>query len=380
MLPISKFTRNRRLSKFFVFLSLGLTIAHLIAYLWLYNSPIAQAKAREITAPEAKAPNKTEPSEALKLPPKKKPVEVSVGLHISNLADINQASETFTVAGYLLYNWNDPRLAYNPKTAGTTSKAIKLDDIWHPNLEMVNFKTSEASDTTVDIAPDGTVTAQERFSKTLSSGLELDRFPFDRQKLLVVIESLKSPESSVHLTNNPEKISIGTDSFVTLSEWTVQQLDGKNGKSYFPPEKQHYSRVSVEINIQRNSGFYISKVMMPLLLITIASWSVFWINPQEFSTQIGIAFTNLLTIVALLLVINDSLPKVGYLTFMDGFTMLCFTAILVAILELVVAHRWETNNKHYRAEKIHHVARWLVPSIFVLGNLLLFIFMIGIKA
>ncbi len=378
MLPISKFTRNRRLSQFLVLLGLGLTIAHLIAHLWLY-SPIAQAKAPEAKAPEAKAQAKIEPSEVLKLPPQKQPVEVSIGLHISNLADINQASETFAVAGYLLYNWNDPRLAYNPKTAGTTSKASKLDDIWHPNLEMVNFKSSESSDISVDIAPDGTVTAQERFSKTLSSGLELDRFPFDRQKLLVVIESLKSPESGVHLTANPEKISIGTDSFVTLSEWTVKQLDGKNGKSYFPPEKQNYSRVSIEINIQRNSGFYIFKVMVPLLLITIASWSVFWINPQEFSTQIGIAFTNLLTIVALLLVINDSLPKVGYLTFMDGFTMLCFTAILVAILELVVAHRWETNNKHNRAEKIHHVARWLVPSTFMLGNLMLYALMIGIK-
>ncbi len=374
MLPTSKFTRNRRLSQFLTFLDLGLTIAHLIAHLWL-DSPIAQAK-----APESKEPNKTESAETLKLPPKKQPVEVSVGLHISNLADINQATETFAVAGYLLYNWNDPRLAYNAKTAGTTTKASKLDDIWHPNLEMVNFKSSEASDTTVDIAPDGTVTAQERFSKTLSSGLELDRFPFDRQKLLVIIESLKSPESSVRLTHDPKKISIGTDSFVTLSEWTVKQLDGSDGRSFFPPEQQNYSRVSIEINIQRNSGFYIFKVMVPLFLITIASWSVFWINPQEFSTQIGIAFTNLLTIVALLLVINDSLPKVGYLTFMDGFTMLCFSAILVAILELVVAHRWETNNKHNRAEKIHHIARWLVPSVFMFGNLILYVLMIGIKA
>jgi hypothetical protein len=363
----SKSAPKHRLSRFFAFLSLGFTIALIITQLWLH-SPVAQAK-----TPEPEAPAN------LKLPPKKQPVKVTVGLHISNLADINQASETFAVAGYLLYNWNDPRLAYNPKTEKTTSKASKLDEIWHPNLEMVNFKSSEASDTSVDIAPDGTVTAQERFSKTLSSGLELDRFPFDRQTLLVVIESLKTPESGVQLKADPDKISIGKDSFVTLSEWTVKELNGKNSTSFFPPEKQNYSRVSIEINIQRNSGFYIFKVMVPLLLITIASWSVFWINPQEFSTQIGIAFTNLLTIVALLLVINDSLPKVGYLTFMDGFTMMCFVAILAAILELVVAHRWETNNNHNRAEKIHHIARWLVPSIFVLGNLILYILMIAMK-
>lgn len=368
MRSIYQSAQNRRLSRLFTLLCLGFVIAQL----W-FHSPIVQAQA-------PKAPTQPEPPETLKLLPNKQPIEVSIGLHISNLADINQASETFAVAGYLMYHWKDPRLAYNPKTEGTTTKSSKLEEIWHPHLEMVNFKSSESSDTTVDIAPDGTVSAQERFSKTLSSGLELDRFPFDRQKLLVVVESLKFPKNSVQLKADPAKISIGTDSFVTLSEWTVNQVNGQSSTSFFPPEKQTYSRVSVEINIQRNSGFYIFKVMVPLLLITIASWSVFWINPQEFSTQIGIAFTNLLTIVALLLVINDSLPKVGYLTFMDGFTMMCFMAILAAILELVVAHRWETNNNHNRAEKIHHIARWLVPSIFVLGNLILFVLMIGMKA
>jgi hypothetical protein len=120
----SKSAPKHRLSRFFAFLSLGFTIALIITQLWLH-SPVAQAK-----TPEPEAPAN------LKLPPKKQPVKVTVGLHISNLADINQASETFAVAGYLLYNWNDPRLAYNPKTEKTTSKASKLDEIWHPNRSL----------------------------------------------------------------------------------------------------------------------------------------------------------------------------------------------------------------------------------------------------
>jgi Neurotransmitter-gated ion-channel ligand binding domain len=338
----------------------------LLSALWILLQ-ITPSNAQK--APEPTALTK----EALKLSPKQ-PVNVSLGLHISNLADINQTSESFDIAGYLLYQWKDSRLAYDPKG---TPKANSLSDIWHPEIEMVNFKSSAASDTSIDIAPDGTVSAQERFSKTLSSGLELGKFPFDRQKLLVVLESLKYPESAVHLKADPSKISIGTDSFVALSEWTVKGISGVNGKSYFPPEQQNYSRVSMEVTIVRNSGFYVLKVMMPLLLITLASWSIFWIKPQEFSTQIGIAFTNLLTIVALLLVINDTLPHVSYLTFMDGFTMICFTTILIGILELLIAHRWEARDDHRRAEKIHHISRWLIPSIFTLSNLILFGVMIG---
>lgn len=305
------------------------------------------------------------------IPMSKAPIKVSVGLHFSNLADINQVSETFDAAGYLMYSWRDSRLAYQPQP-NETSRASSLDKIWHPAIEMVNFKSSTNSDISVDILPDGTVHAQERFSKTLSSGFALQKFPFDRQSLQVVLESLKYGQSAVELVADVDKISIGTDSFVSLSEWKIGKVSGLTGKSFFPPEKQHYSRVTIQIDVTRNYGFYVLKVMMPLLFITIASWSVFWIDPQEFSTQIGIAFTNLLTIVALLLVINDTLPRVGYLTLMDGFTMICFMTILVAILVLIIAHRSTTKENLHRAHKVQKLARSIVPIGFALSNLILF--------
>jgi Neurotransmitter-gated ion-channel ligand binding domain/Neurotransmitter-gated ion-channel transmembrane region len=302
------------------------------------------------------------------------PIKVSVGLHVSNLADVNQASETFDVAGYLMYSWRDLRLAYTPQP-NQTSRSVNFDQIWHPAMEMVNFKSSTNSETFVDILPDGTVQAQERFAKTLSSGLTLQKFPFDRQSLQLVLESLKYDARSVELIADPQKISIGTDSFVSLSEWQIGKIVGSNSKSFFPPEQQHYSRVTVKVQVTRNYGFYVLKVMMPLLLITIASWSVFWIDPQEFSTQIGIAFTNLLTVVALLLVINDTLPHVGYLTMMDGFTMICFMTILAAILVLVIAHRSTTKDHHHRAHKVQKLARFIVPIGFLMANLILFMSM-----
>jgi Neurotransmitter-gated ion-channel ligand binding domain/Neurotransmitter-gated ion-channel transmembrane region len=314
--------------------------------------------------------------EDLKYPPKGKgSIKVSMGLHVSNLADINQASETFDMTGYLLYSWRDSRLAYNPELNGSNGKTVSLDEIWHPAIEMVNLKELSTSNISVTILPDGTVQAQERFAKTLSSSLALQSFPFDRQSLQLVLESLNYGKDTVELVADPTKISIGTDSFVTLSEWQIGEVTGSNGQSYFPPENQSYSRVTVEVKVKRNSGFYIFKVMMPLCLITIASWSVFWINPEEFSTQIGIAFTNLLTVVALLLVINDTLPRVSYLTLMDGFTMVCFLTILMAILELVFTHRLQARKDYKGAQKIHHLARWIVPTGFFLSNLILVVSM-----
>jgi Neurotransmitter-gated ion-channel ligand binding domain/Neurotransmitter-gated ion-channel transmembrane region len=318
---------------------------------------------------------KTEVENLKSYPIEAKPVKVSIGLHVSNLVNIDQSTESFDIGGYLMYSWRDARLAYQAPSNTLNSKDSSLDQIWHPALEMVNAKAAATSDVSVEILPDGTVLAQERFVRTLSSALVLQKFPFDQQSFDIVVESLKYGKSMVALVADPTKISIGKDKFVSLSEWKLGEVVGRNGKSFFPPEKQDYSRVTVEIHAQRIPGFYIFKVIIPLLLITIASWSVFWLKPQEFSTQISVAFTNLLTVVALLLVINDKLPRVGYLTFMDGFTMICFVSILIVILELVVTHRLVSHDSQNKAEKIHRLAQWLMPIGFVLSNSILLLSM-----
>jgi hypothetical protein len=90
---------------------------------------LAQNKIESQSKPEAKDP------EDLKYPPSStEPISVSIGLHVSNLADIDQASETYGVAGYLLYSWRDPRLAYKPQSNPTNHKVVSLEQIWQEEI------------------------------------------------------------------------------------------------------------------------------------------------------------------------------------------------------------------------------------------------------
>lgn len=333
--------------------------------------PLAAAPS-EIQSPTTVDSAKSSEADLLKPPIGKAPIKVSVGLFVSNLADINQAAESFDLAGYLIYSWHDSRLAYKPQP-NETSRVSSLDKIWHPTMEMVNFKASTSSDHFVDILPDGTVQVEERFVKTLSSELLLQKFPFDRQSLHVILESRKYDNRLVELVIDAPKMGIGKDSFVSMSEWQVGTVTATKDDSFFPPENQKYSRVTALINLKRNYGFYLLKVMIPLLLITIASWSVFWIDPDQFSTQITIAFTNLLTVVALLLVINDKLPRVGYLTLIDGFTMSCFVGILGTIFILIAVHSSSRSKDPRRPQKIQNLAKGILPISFIIANIIMFI-------
>ncbi len=48
----------------------------------------------------------------------------------------------------------------------------------------------------------------------------------------------------------------------------------------------------------RKPGYYVLKVIFPLILIVIMSWTVFWIAPSESGTQISVAVTSILTLIA----------------------------------------------------------------------------------
>lgn len=268
-----------------------------------------------------------------------KPVEVRVGFYIANLAALDQASESYDIAGYLRAMWKDPRLVYQGEAA--SEKELDPKTIWTPALEIVNVKGTQTTDGAIAfITPDGTVRWELRIGTTISSDLNLHRFPFDRQVLRLVIESSKYSETALQLIADEEMSGINGDSFVSLSEWPLpKQLRTEPGRSYFAPEKVHYSRASFLIDVDRESGFYIWKVILPVLLICMCSWTVFWIDLKEFATQVTIAVTDLLTIVAFLFVVNDSLPRVSYLTLMDRFTLVCLVCILATIVELVLCQQ-----------------------------------------
>ena len=79
-------------------------------------------------------------------------------------------------------------------------------------------------------------------------------------------------------------------------------------------------------------------MFLPLLLMVIVSWSVFWFDPPEVSSQVQIAVTTILTIIAFALAISLTLPRVPYLTFADAFFLTCYIFAFVAMLELTAVH------------------------------------------
>src|SRR5271154_1984772 len=68
----------------------------------------------------------------------KTPIDVAIGLYITNLASIDETRENFEVGGYLMAKWKDPRLALpadqNQKNEEAT-RTLHVEDVWTPPIE-----------------------------------------------------------------------------------------------------------------------------------------------------------------------------------------------------------------------------------------------------
>src|SRR5208337_4370062 len=86
------------------------------------------------------------------------PLEVTIGLHIVNIAAIDEVNEQFQMDAYLFARWTDPRLAFTPSGPNDHERDYALGQIWIPQLEIINAATPrERYDTSIRVAPDGTV-------------------------------------------------------------------------------------------------------------------------------------------------------------------------------------------------------------------------------
>jgi Neurotransmitter-gated ion-channel transmembrane region len=103
----------------------------------------------------------------------------------------------------------------------------------------------------------------------------------------------------------------------------------------------------------------------------ILSWTVFWIDTSELSSQVTISVTTILTLIAFAFAIQANLPKVPYLTFIDVFFLVCYLFVFFTAIEITVVHRAGRAGHAARAQRLSCISRVALPIAFVAVNVLI---------
>jgi len=103
------------------------------------------------------------------------------------------------------------------------------------------------------------------------------------------------------------------------------------------------------------------------------SWTVFWIDPTLGSSQISVAVTSMLTLIAYRFAIGADVPKLPYLTVLDWFILLGSVLVFLSLIEVMVTTRLALNDRVKTARALDRHARWAFPLAFAILSVFCFL-------
>jgi hypothetical protein len=303
------------------------------------------------------------------------PTQVSVGIWIVDISNIDSAQQNFTADVAIVLRWKDARLAHT----GTGLAHYTLDQIWTPRVGIANETSSVVRKLpeSVDVEPDGTVVYRQRYVGSFTQPLRLQSFPFDRQAFRIQFVAIRSRPDEVAFVPDENWIrdglqqAAGISQSITLPDWAVERWDAKASVYVLTPGMQ-YSGYVFEFTASRNLQHYILKVILPLVLIVMMSWSVFWTEPTNSSTQFSIAVTSMLTLIAYRFAVDTQLPRLPYMTRLDVFFLISTLLVFFSLIEVLVTTILDNNQQIARAKKLDRYCRVIVPAIFVIASIAIF--------
>ena len=150
----------------------------------------------------------------------------------------------------------------------------------------------------------------------------------------------------------------------SVSGWDLGEQKLEKYTQKIDEQNTHTSIANLSQELTRNSGYYMFKVIGPIIIILIICWSVFWTSSKELESRLTVTIVCFLSLIAYNYVIDDELPKLSYLTLMDYVVLLSYIFAGIPSILSIVSHRYYQSNKN-EFLKIDQWAGIAGPILFI---------------
>lgn len=291
---------------------------------------------------------------------------IEVKIRLLDIEQIDNVSQSFVANLALVLRWHDQELAHD----GQDSISKDLNDIWHPRIQILNQqRLVQTFPQTVEIHPDGEVVYRQRVWGSFSQPLELRKFPFDTQRLKFTLVDVSSGSREVVLKPSPKA---GISESLTIPDWSVRQWKFETENLQFDNESTPRSGVVFSLEVERDTNYFIFKAIMPLILIVMMSWLVYWIDPSLVASQISVAVTAMLTMIAYRFALAGMIPRLPFLTSLDHFVLASTLMVFLSMIEVVYTAHLSTHDQLEKARMIDRRARWIAPPVYIALLIIIF--------
>jgi hypothetical protein len=272
------------------------------------------------------------------------PREVKFGIYILNIGKLDLGSGGFTVDFYLSLISDDP----------IPDNSFEFLNGRAVNSEMLENKRG----------------GREKFYRifaNLSRPLDLKRFPFDSQKLEILLEDKTEAIEKVRFVPNFKES--GLDAGIGLPGWEIRGWTVSAGVHDYPVYDQKFSTASFAVDIGRIKTNSFFKTFVPVLFLMLIVMSSFILNPEQIATRLGAIVPSLVASTIIHLSIANQIPPVGYLTFADKFMVLTYFILLSCFFMSLMVFVLQNRKEEERARRLHHVTKNTaligIPALYV---------------
>jgi|TARA_B110000967_G_C18872759_1_gene556413 hypothetical protein len=223
------------------------------------------------------------------------------------------------------------------------------------------------------------ITYDSNSTYAIKNEFNLKSFPFDKQKIKFFLyndkfglEDYRSLITSWTVRRALEFADINNKNQNNIEGWNIVGV--KTAYEIFnDPNEGPRDGVSVTFNVERKSGYYLFKIILPIILILTVCWSAVWIDPKEIESRLTITIVCLLSLIAYNFVIDSELPKLDYLTVMDYIILVSYVYSTIPNFLSIMSFQMIKTNKPL-AEKFETYEKKYGLLSYLLLILLIIIF------
>lgn len=301
------------------------------------------------------------------------PVIVHATFQLRDINDIDDAAETFEFNGVLKLTWRDDRQAFDPAAAGVDEKVYQgtfqfseISPSWFPQVVLLNESgVFEKHGVILRVQPDGTSTLVEAVNAVAEADLDLRQYPFDRHRLEAMFEVLDADNTQVVLQAEDETAR-PLDQQVRIPQWKLASISTstRDHPAWYAGRQGVASTFVVSVDVERESFFVVRLIVIPLMLIVMLSWSVFWMERSSLADRVSVSFIGILTAVAYQIVVSEIQPDISYMTLMHGFLNLSFFIMCVTVVINLVVGTLDRRGNSDAGDRIDRLCRWIFPVTY----------------
>ena len=196
-----------------------------------------------------------------------------------------------------------------------------------------------------------------RVTGTFEELFELRHFPLDLQQLHVTITSSWDTKQCALRFSDVQRSTVSSRASVSQlfrmhaprmidydSDWRADKDLPLLSNAVESRTGARYCRAHIALVMTRQHNYYVWNILTMQMLIVIANFSVFAIDPESIADRLGLIITLILASAAFKFVTTSMLPETPYITIIDEFSyfVLLQQAAFLAAIVLMSRAGWNT--------------------------------------